>query len=139
MFITSSWPFAQQGVDIVGPMAPGKGSMKFIMVIVDYFTKWAPSDNNGHQHHQVPMENCCVQVRHPLHQHRKQQVAVQLRSLLRLMHQVRDQSQILLLGHPQANRQVKVTSKPLVGILKKKPTSKKGAWAEKMLGVLWAY
>jgi hypothetical protein len=27
--ITSSWPFAKWGVDIVGPMPPGKGSRKF--------------------------------------------------------------------------------------------------------------
>jgi hypothetical protein len=37
--ITSSWPFAKWGVDIVGPMPSGKGSRKFLVVAVDYFTK----------------------------------------------------------------------------------------------------
>jgi hypothetical protein len=39
--ISSTWPFAKWGVDIVGPMPPGKGSWKFLVVAMDYFTKWA--------------------------------------------------------------------------------------------------
>jgi hypothetical protein len=37
--ITSPWSFAKWGVDIVGPMPPGKGGRKFLVVAVDYFTK----------------------------------------------------------------------------------------------------
>jgi len=39
--IISPRPFAKWGVDIVGPMPPGKGKRKFLLVTVDYFTKWA--------------------------------------------------------------------------------------------------
>ncbi|XP_062151978.1 uncharacterized protein LOC133860372 [Alnus glutinosa] len=39
--LTSPWPFVKWGVDIVGPMPVGKGSRKFLVVAVDYFTKWA--------------------------------------------------------------------------------------------------
>jgi hypothetical protein len=42
--ITSLWPFAKWGVDIVGPMPPGKGGRKFLLVAVDYFTKWAEAE-----------------------------------------------------------------------------------------------
>jgi hypothetical protein len=42
--ITSPWPFAKWGVDIVGPMPPGKGGRKFLLVAVDYFTKWAEAE-----------------------------------------------------------------------------------------------
>jgi len=38
--LTSPWPFAKWGVDIVGPMPVGKGGRKFLVVVVDYFTKW---------------------------------------------------------------------------------------------------
>ncbi|XP_065630833.1 uncharacterized protein LOC136068090 [Quercus suber] len=37
--ITSSWPFAQWGIDIVGPLPQGKGQVKFLLVAIDYFTK----------------------------------------------------------------------------------------------------
>jgi hypothetical protein len=33
--------FHEMGVDIVGPLPPGKGSCKFLVVVMDYFTKWA--------------------------------------------------------------------------------------------------
>ena len=39
--ITSPWPFQQWGLDILGPLPLGKGQCKFIILAVDYFTKWA--------------------------------------------------------------------------------------------------
>ena len=42
--ITSPWPFQQWGLDILGPLAIGKGQCKFIIVAVDYFTKWAEAE-----------------------------------------------------------------------------------------------
>jgi hypothetical protein len=42
--LTSPWPFAKWGVDIVGPMPVGKGGRKFLVVAVDYFTKWAEAE-----------------------------------------------------------------------------------------------
>ncbi|XP_059436368.1 uncharacterized protein LOC132169334 [Corylus avellana] len=40
-FISSPWPFSQWGVNIVGPLSQGKGGVRFVVVAVDYFTKWA--------------------------------------------------------------------------------------------------
>nr|POF02826.1 transposon ty3-g gag-pol polyprotein [Quercus suber] len=37
--ISSLWPFAQWGIDIVGPLPQGKGQVKFLLVAIDYFTK----------------------------------------------------------------------------------------------------
>ncbi|GKV37609.1 hypothetical protein SLEP1_g45619 [Rubroshorea leprosula] len=38
--LTSPWPFAQCGVDLLGPFIKGKGGCTFLVVAVDYFTKW---------------------------------------------------------------------------------------------------
>jgi len=38
--ILSPWPFAKWGMDILGPFTPGKGQVKFLIVVIDYFTKW---------------------------------------------------------------------------------------------------
>ncbi|XP_034218821.1 uncharacterized protein LOC117630185 [Prunus dulcis] len=38
--IVSPWPFAQWGLDLIGPMPQGKGQAKYAVVAVDYFTKW---------------------------------------------------------------------------------------------------
>ena len=42
--ITSPWPFQQWGLDILGPLPLGKGQCKFIIVVVDYFIKWAEAE-----------------------------------------------------------------------------------------------
>ncbi|GKV39829.1 hypothetical protein SLEP1_g47544 [Rubroshorea leprosula] len=38
--LTSPWPFAQWGVDLLGPFIKGKGGCTFLVVAVDYFTKF---------------------------------------------------------------------------------------------------
>ena len=38
--VTSPWPFQQWGLDILGPLPIRKGQCKFIIIAVDYFTKW---------------------------------------------------------------------------------------------------
>ncbi|GKC71976.1 reverse transcriptase domain-containing protein [Tanacetum coccineum] len=38
--IMSPWPFYQWGLDILGPLPEGPCKLKFIIVAIDYFTKW---------------------------------------------------------------------------------------------------
>ena len=42
--ISSPWPFAQWGIDIVDPLPQDKGQVKFILVAIDYFTKWVEAE-----------------------------------------------------------------------------------------------
>ena len=42
--IASSWPFAQWGIDIVSPLPQGKGQVKFLLIAIDYFTKWVQAE-----------------------------------------------------------------------------------------------
>ena len=34
------WPFAQWGLDIVGPFPKAAGNKRYLLVGTDYFTKW---------------------------------------------------------------------------------------------------
>ena len=43
-FISSPWPFAIWGVDLIGSLPTGKGQAKHVIVAVDYFTKWAKAE-----------------------------------------------------------------------------------------------
>ncbi|GKB00017.1 reverse transcriptase domain-containing protein [Tanacetum coccineum] len=38
--ITSPWPFYKWGIDIAEPFPEGPGKVKFLIVVMDYFTKW---------------------------------------------------------------------------------------------------
>ena len=37
-------PFAQWGIDIIGPFAPASGARKFLIVGINYFTKWIEAE-----------------------------------------------------------------------------------------------
>nr|GEU96640.1 reverse transcriptase domain-containing protein [Tanacetum cinerariifolium] len=38
--ITAPWPFYKWGIDIASPFLKGPGKVKFLIVAMDYFTKW---------------------------------------------------------------------------------------------------
>ena len=38
------WPFAQWGLDIMGPFLTGVRQQKFLVVGIDYFTKWVEAE-----------------------------------------------------------------------------------------------
>jgi len=42
--IASPWSFAQWKIDIVGPLPQGKGQVKFLPIVIDYFTKWVEAE-----------------------------------------------------------------------------------------------
>ena len=48
-------------------------------------------------------------------------------------------NQFSSLGHPQVNRQMEVTNRTLLKIIKAKLDDAKGAWLEELPSVLWAY
>ena len=42
--MSSPWPFAQWGLDILGPFPKATGNRKFLLVDTDYFTKWVEAE-----------------------------------------------------------------------------------------------
>ena len=42
--ISSPWPFAQWGLDIVGPFPRATRNRRFVLVVVDYLTKWVEAE-----------------------------------------------------------------------------------------------
>ena len=42
--LSSPWPFAQWGLDIVGPFSKAVGNKKYLLVGTDYFTKWVEAE-----------------------------------------------------------------------------------------------
>nr|XP_009388363.1 PREDICTED: uncharacterized protein LOC103975179 [Musa acuminata subsp. malaccensis] len=42
--VDCAWPFAQWGLDILGPLPPASGQRKYIIVGVDYFIRWVEAE-----------------------------------------------------------------------------------------------
>ena len=141
--VTSPWPFQQWGLDILGPLPIGKGQCKFIIVAVDYFTKWAETEplatiteqkvrnfvwhaiicrfgipralvsDNGKQFDNPKFKDFCAELR--------------------------IKNYYSSPAHPQSNGQVKVTIRTLKAALKTKLEGLKRKWVEYLPEVLWAY
>ena len=43
--MTAPWPFAQWGLDIMGPFPTALRQLKFLVVNIDYFTKWVEAES----------------------------------------------------------------------------------------------
>ena len=141
--VTSPWPFQLWGLDILGPLPNGKGQCKFVVVAMDYFTKWAEAEplatimeqkvrnfvwraiicrfgisralvsNNGKQFDNPKFRDFCAELG--------------------------IENYYSSPAHPQSNGQAEVTIRTLKVALKTKLEDLKGKWVEYLPEVLWAY
>uniref|UniRef100_A0A2N9FNL1 Integrase catalytic domain-containing protein n=1 Tax=Fagus sylvatica TaxID=28930 RepID=A0A2N9FNL1_FAGSY len=141
--MTSPWPFSQWGLDIMGPFPVGTKQAKFLVVAIDYFTKWVEAEplatiteknvknfvwkgvicrfgiprvlvsDNGKQFDNGPFRDLCAQLNIKNHYSSPR--------------------------HPQANGQVEVTNRTLLKQIKTRLEGAKGLWVEELPSILWAY
>ncbi|KAL0455844.1 UNVERIFIED_CONTAM: hypothetical protein Slati_0923600 [Sesamum latifolium] len=103
------------GMDIVGPFPLAAGQRKFLLVAIDYFTKWI----------EVEPLACITEGEGRRIQEWCQGLHIRQR--------------FTTVAHPQANGQVEVTNRILVQGIKRKLERVGGNWAEELTSVLWAY
>ncbi|GJT92448.1 reverse transcriptase domain-containing protein [Tanacetum coccineum] len=72
--ITSPWPLYKWGIDILGPFPEAQGKVKFLIVAIDYFTKWIKANPvatmTGKQIKKFVWDNIVEEVPHLLWAHR---------------------------------------------------------------------
>ena len=137
------WPFAQWGLDILGPFSTKTKQMKFLVIGIDYFTKWVEAEplakitqqniknfvwksivcrfgvprvlvsNNGRQFDNTPFRDFCEQL--GINNHYSSP------------------------SHPRANGQAEVANRSLLKIIKTQLEGAKGVWLDELPRVLWAY
>ncbi|XP_071739263.1 uncharacterized protein [Rutidosis leptorrhynchoides] len=115
--VTSAWPFMKRGIDIVGPINDTPGSLRFLLVAIDYFTKFGvPKEivsDNGKQFAEGIFPKFCEQLK--------------------------IQQNFTSVYHPQGNGQVEVTNPYIIkGIEKRLGKCRKG-WVDELPLVLWAH
>nr|CAN71093.1 hypothetical protein VITISV_000384 [Vitis vinifera] len=141
--ISGPWPFAQWGMDIVGPLPTAPAQKKFLLVATDYFSKWVEVEAyasikdkdvtkfvwkniicrfgipqtiiayNGPQFDSIAFRNFCSELN------------------------IRNSYSTP--RYPQSNGQAEATNKTQITALKKRLEQAKGKWVEELPGVLWAY
>ncbi|RDX94353.1 Pro-Pol polyprotein, partial [Mucuna pruriens] len=115
--VTSPWPFFKWGIDILGPFPPAPGQIKFLIVAVEYSTKFGVPDeivsDNGTQFASKGTAEFCKELR---------------------IKQV-----FTSVEHPQSNDQAEVANKVILRGLRRRLEEAKGRWAEELPQVLWSY
>ncbi|CAL8991543.1 unnamed protein product [Prunus brigantina] len=140
--MTSPWPFAQWGLDLIGPMPPGTGQVKFAVVAVDYFTKWTEAEAlatiTAAKIEHFVWKNILCRFGLPnaiVTDNGKQFDCSRFRNLCS-----RFNISIFFASpaHPQSNGQVEAINKIIKKTLKKKLGAAKGNWPEILPEAIWA-
>ncbi|KAK3002009.1 hypothetical protein RJ639_022183 [Escallonia herrerae] len=141
--LNSPIPFAMWGMDILGPFPPALAQRKFVIVAIDYFTKWVEAEalssiteqkcedffwrsvvchfgiprvlvtDNGRQFNNHTFRAFCANL------------SIEQR--------------FTSVAHPQTNGQTEVTNRTLLQGLKKKLDGAKGLWVDELYKILWGY
>ena len=131
--MTAPWPFAQWGLDIMGPFPAALRQLKFLVVGIYYFTKWVEEplatiteksicrygiprvlvSDNGKQFNNSAFRDFCSKLGIKNHYSSP--------------------------AYPQANGQVEVANRSLLKIIKTWLEGAKGIWPNELPSVLWAY
>ena len=131
MTITSPWPFAQWGIDIVGPLPLGKGQVKFLLVTIDYFTKWVEAEAlamiTEARIQNFVWKNIICRFKIPLTIISDNGRQFDSQGFRDFCSGLGIKNQFSSPGHPQANGQTEVTNRTLLRIIKTKLDDAKGA------------
>ncbi|GJX15958.1 reverse transcriptase domain-containing protein [Tanacetum coccineum] len=115
--IMAPWPFYQWAMDILGPLPPARGGAKFVIVEIDYFTKWIEAKPlvkiTGNELVNDPFKSWCGRFE---------------------IHQMNT-----TVAHPQANRLVERANRSLMEGIKTRLERVKAGWVDELPNVLWAH
>ncbi|GJY26151.1 reverse transcriptase domain-containing protein [Tanacetum coccineum] len=115
--ITAPWPFYKWGIDIAGPFSEGPGKVKFLIVAMDYFTKWikakAVSTITSNQFSDNPFKDWCEKLN----------ITQRFASV----------------KHPQSNGLVERANRSLGDRIKARLGKGNKIWIEELPHILWAH
>lgn len=127
----------------MGPFPPAKGAVRFLIVAVDYMTKWVEAKAVAHITSIVCRrffhENVVTRFgisRVLVTDNGRQFIDADFEEYLSAYNILHRRSSV---AYPQSNGQVEVTNRSLVRSLKKNLEEHKYLWAEELPNVLWAY
>uniref|UniRef100_A0A2N9HPE1 Uncharacterized protein n=1 Tax=Fagus sylvatica TaxID=28930 RepID=A0A2N9HPE1_FAGSY len=141
--ISSPWPFAQWGLDLVGPLPRATRNRQWLIVATDYFTKWVEAEplaritdselrkfiwkniitrfgiprclisDNGTQFDSGPFKKYCSEL--GIRNHFSSP------------------------AYPQGNGQAESSNKTILNGIKKRLEEAKGRWVEELPTILWTF
>ena len=141
--ISSPWPFAQWGLDILGPFPRATGNRRFVLVAVDYFTKWAEAkaltNIRDVDVKKFVWKNIVTRFGVPNTLISNNGLQFDSRAFRDFYCDLGIINRYSTPAYPQSNGQVEAVNKAILSGLKRRLDGAKGNWAEELPNVLWAY
>ena len=141
--ISSPWPFAQWGLDILGPFPRATGNRRFVLVAINYFTKWAEAEALANIRDvdvkKFVWKNIITRFGVPDTLIFENGLQFDSRAFCNFCHDLGITNRYSTPAYPQSNGQAKAINKTILNGLKRRLDGAKGNWAEELPCVLWAY
>ncbi|GKD73761.1 reverse transcriptase domain-containing protein [Tanacetum coccineum] len=141
--IMSAWPFSQWGIDIVGPLPTAPGGTRFLVVAIDYFTKWVEAkpliSTTGKHIEKFVWEHIVCRFGRPqviISNNGKQFVEGTFPLFCKNLGTLQASTYVY---HPKANGQVEVTNKEIIKGMERRLGKAHQAWIDELPQVLWAH
>ncbi|XP_021751559.1 uncharacterized protein LOC110717215 [Chenopodium quinoa] len=140
--ILNQVPFAQWGMNIVGPFTSATGGRKFLIVGVDYFIKWIEAEPvakiTANEVKRFIWKSIFTRFGLPMamvFDHGSQFDCSFVKNFLSIY---KVKFSYVAVRHPQSNGQAEAANKKILSALKKKVEDEKRLWANLVPMILWA-
>ncbi|KAK8913989.1 hypothetical protein KSP39_PZI024103 [Platanthera zijinensis] len=141
--IQGAWPFAQWGIDLLGPLPLASGQRKFIIMAIDYFTKWIEAEPlakiTEENAKQFVWKNIVCRFGIPAVIITDNGTQFTGKSFTKLCEDLKITLRHTAVSHPQSNGQIEVTNRTILKGLKTRLEDAGGQWVDALPNVLWAY
>ena len=141
--ISSPIPFAMWGMDILGPFPMASAQRKFLIVTIDYFTKWIEAKPlakiTTKQITQFFWENVVCRYGLPRILVTDNGKQFDNKDFRKYCEDNDIELRFTSVAHPQANGQAEVANRIILDGLKKRVERSKSNWVDELLPILWAY
>ena len=141
--LSSPWPFAYWGLDIIGSFLKVAGNKKYLLVSIDYFTKWVETEPlvniQDVDAKKFLWKNVVTRFGVPNTLISDNGLQFDSKSFRRYCSELGITNRYSTPAYPQGNEQVEAVNMVIVNGLKKMLDDAKGRWVEELPHVLWTY
>ncbi|XP_019442352.1 PREDICTED: uncharacterized protein LOC109347077 [Lupinus angustifolius] len=137
------WPFCRWGMDILGPFPQATGQLKFLIVAIDYFTKWIEAEAlatiTSTNIQKFTWRSIITRFGIPSAILTDNDTQFSDRRFQELLSGLHIKQHFTSVEHPQTNGQAEAANKVILKGLKKRLDESKANWSYQLHHVLWAY
>ncbi|GAU47765.1 hypothetical protein TSUD_193020 [Trifolium subterraneum] len=141
--LISPWPFAWWGMDILGPFPTAARQVKYLIVSVDYFTKWIEAEPLAKisAPHILRFFKRNVLARFGIPQVVVTDNGTQFtnKKFQEFLATIGTTQHFTSVEHPQTNGQAEAANRVILRGLRRRMGASKGNWTEELHNVLWSY